>query len=109
MRDNRYEEGMLKQKIDTMQELSNTGDLILLQGLIKQYSEMKPDNQELQSMAQSIVRVSIYFSKMQLDANTWKHLHSDLKHANSRLVLENRELKERVTEVESELKFVNLD
>jgi len=108
MRDIKKEEGILKQKFDNMQELSNTGDLIFLQGLILQFSNMKPDNEDLQKMVSAITRVSIYFSKMQLDANTWKHLHSDLKHANSKLVLENRDLKERVTEVESELKFSKL-
>jgi hypothetical protein len=108
MRDNSKEEGILKQKFDNMQELSNTAELIFLQGLILQFSEMKPDNKDLQKMVSAITRVSIYFSKMQLDANTWKHLHSDLRHANSKLVLENRDLKERVTEVESELKFSKL-
>jgi hypothetical protein len=105
MRNINNEEGQLKRKLDITKELLNSANLIFLQGLAKQYSEMKPDNKDLQKFVQSVVEVSLYTTSLQLDREAWKHIHNDLRNANNELKAENSKLRYRVTELESEITF----
>jgi len=105
MKDN-IMQGTLKKKLDITKEVLNNANLIFLQGLAKQYSQLKPDNADLQKMVQSVVEVSLYTASLQLDTETWKHIYSELRSANNQLTNEVRSLLERVVELESENKFI---
>ena len=105
MRDNTREEGQLKKKLDITKEMLNNANLIFLQGLAKQYSSLKPDNQDLQKFVTAIVEVSLYTTSLQLDREAWKHIYNDVRSENNELKAQNSKLQYRVTELESEIKF----
>ena len=105
MRNINNEEGQLKKKLDITKEVLNSANLIFLQGLAKQYSELKPDNEDLQKFVQSVVEVSLYTTSLQLDREAWKHIYNDIRNANNELKAENSKLQYRVTELESEISF----
>ena len=105
MRNINNEEGQIKRKLDITKEMLNSANLIFLQGLAKQYSEMKPDNQDLKKFVSAVVEVSLYTTSLQLDREAWKHIYNDLRNANNELKAEKSKLQYRVTELESEIAF----
>ena len=105
MRNINNEEGQLKKKLDITKEMLNSANLIFLQGLAKQYSDMKPDNQDLQKFVTAVVEVSLYTTSLQLDREAWKHIYNDIRVENNDLKAENSKLRYRVTELESEIAF----
>jgi predicted nuclease with TOPRIM domain len=105
MRNINNEEGQLKRKLDITKEVLNSANLIFLQGLAKQYSDMKPDNQDLQKFVTAVVEVSLYTTSLQLDREAWKHIYNDIRNENNDLKSENSKLRYRVTELESEIAF----
>ena len=105
MRNINNEEGQLKKKLDITKEVLNSANLIFLQGLAKQYSDMKPDNQDLQKFVTAVVEVSLYTTSLQLDREAWKHIYNDIRVENNDLKAENSKLRYRVTELESEIAF----
>jgi|TARA_R100001460_G_scaffold103405_1_gene148555 hypothetical protein len=82
-------------KIQNLKDLEYYADMLLASTLVKNWLEKKPDNKDLQSLANVLVRTTHYIISLQHDLEAYKRASSDYRYDKNKVMLELRELKEK--------------
>lgn len=90
-------------KLNNLEELNLTTNLLLIQGLAKEWEEAKPDNPKLKQLREAIVAVSLITNKLLLDRGNYHIALDQYRSESLRMVQRARAAEEKNNELQKQL------
>jgi len=85
----------MRNKIENLQDLKYYSNMLLCTGLIKKWTELKPDNPDLQKMAKALIDITLYVIRLQEDLQCNKIAVSDYRYRKNKALLQLKELTDK--------------
>ena len=93
----------MNKKLEVMEDIQLTSNLLTLQSNILEWVKAKPDNKKLNEVCDAVVKVSFTCNKLQLEKNNYHIAMQDYRHDSLRAVERARKAEDKITELEKEL------
>jgi len=81
-------------KIQNLHDLEYYNNMQLCCSLVQKWTELKPENKELQKLSKSITDIAFYVIRIQGDLQVHKSALSDYRYDKNKALLKLKELKE---------------
>lgn len=90
-------------KFDNLDNLNLTNALLLLQGQVKEWCDLKPDNEKLKEVREAIITITLITNKLQLDRGNYHIAMDQYRKDSLRMVQRARAADAKVEALEQEL------
>ena len=90
-------------KFDNLNDLSLTTNLLMLQGLISKWCELRPENKELKQAREAIVQITLLTNSLQLDRSNYHIAMSEYLSRSTNSIERARRAEDKVKELEKEI------
>tara|TARA_R110000782_G_scaffold28586_1_gene71554 strand:+ start:459 stop:791 length:333 start_codon:yes stop_codon:yes gene_type:complete len=90
-------------KLEVMEDIQLTSNLLTLQANVLKWVKAKPDNKKLNEVCDAVVKISFTCNKLQLEKNNYHIAMQDYRHDSLRAVERARKAEDKITELEKEL------
>ena len=90
-------------KLEVMEDIQLTSNLLTLQSNILEWVKAKPDNKKLNEVCDAVVKVSFTCNKLQLEKNNYHIAMQEYRHDSLRSVERARKAEDKITELEKQL------
>ena len=90
-------------KLEVMEDIQLTSNLLTLQSNILEWVKAKPDNKKLNEVCDAVVKISFTCNKLQLEKNNYHIAMQDYRHDSLRAVERARKAEDKITELKKEL------
>lgn len=82
-------------KIQNLNDLKYYSNMLLCTGIVKKWTDLKPNNPDLQKMAKALIDITLYVIRIQEDLQCNKIAVSDYRYRKNKALLELKEIKEK--------------
>tara|TARA_R110000772_G_scaffold124316_1_gene230898 strand:- start:272 stop:604 length:333 start_codon:yes stop_codon:yes gene_type:complete len=93
----------MNKKLEVMEDIQLTSNLLTLQSNILEWVKAKPDNKKLNEVCDAVVKVSFTCNKLQLEKNNYHIAMQEYRHDSLRSVERARKAEDKITELEKQL------
>ena len=93
-------------KFDSIDQARLDSSLVILQSLIKQWSDARPENKNLQLAREAIITISVITSKMALDSGNFSIAMEDYRLRSLRSTERARKADVRIDQLEKEINLL---
>ena len=90
-------------KLEVMEDIQLTSNLLTLQANVLEWVKAKPDNKKLNEVCDAVVKVSFTCNKLQLEKNNYHIAMQEYRHDSLRAVERARKAEDKITELEKQL------
>jgi hypothetical protein len=91
-------------KLEVMEDLQLTSNLLTLQSNVLEWVKAKPDNKKLNEVCDAVVKISFTCNKLQLEKTNYHLAMKEYRHDALRAIERARKAEDRIEELEKELK-----
>ena len=95
-------EPMIK-KLEVMEDIQLTTNLLTLQSNVLEWVKAKPDNKKLNEVCDAVVKISFTCNKLQLEKTNYHLAMQEYRHDALRAVERSRRAEDRIEELEKQL------
>ena len=95
----------LIKKLEVMEDIQLTTNLLTLQSNVLEWVKAKPDNKKLNEVCDAVVKISFTCNKLQLEKNNYHIAMQQYRHDSIRAIERARKAEDRIEELEKELKI----
>lgn len=100
---------MMSKYINNLHDLEYSNDVLLVTGLLKKWSEAKPDNKELSECVKAFMNCVFYTNRLSMDKWAFDKIISDARDEKNRAILRARSAEEEINKLRKQLKQVDYE
>ena len=93
----------LIKKLEVMEDIQLTSNLLTLQSNVLEWVKAKPDNKKLNEVCDAVVKISFTCNKLQLEKTNYHLAMQEYRHDALRAVERSRRAEDRIEELEKQL------
>jgi hypothetical protein len=90
-------------KFDNLDDLNLTNNLLIIQETVKKWLDIKPENDELKQLRESIINITLIVNKLQLDRGNYHIALDDYRTRSLRSIERARRAEKKLEKVEEEV------
>lgn len=90
-------------KFENLDDLNLTNNLLIIQETVKKWLDIKPENNELKQLRESIINIALIVNKLQLDRSNYHIALDDYRTRSLRSIERARRAEEKLEKVEEEV------
>ena len=93
----------LIKKLEVMEDIQLTSNLLTLQSNVLEWVKAKPDNKKLNEVCDAVVKISFTCNKLQLEKSNYHLAMQEYRHDALRAVERSRKAEDKIEELEKQL------
>ena len=93
----------LIKKLEVMEDIQLTSNLLTLQSNVLEWVKAKPDNKKLNEVCDAVVKISFTCNKLQLEKTNYHLAMQEYRHDALRAVERSRKAEDKIEELEKQL------
>ena len=93
----------LIKKLEVMEDIQLTTNLLTLQSNVLEWVKAKPDNKKLNEVCDAVVKISFTCNKLQLEKTNYHLAMQEYRHDALRAVERSRKAEDKIEELEKQL------
>ena len=93
----------LIKKLEVMEDIQLTTNLLTLQSNVLEWVKAKPDNKKLNEVCDAVVKISFTCNKLQLEKSNYHIAMQEYRHDSIRAIERARKAEDRIEELEKQL------
>lgn len=102
---NNNSKGVLHKKLESMYDLEHMANTTLVGGVLQDWLAKSPDNEDLKKVVEAYIGITLYTNRLTMDRDTFHIILSKEREAQNKLILELREVKEKLRILQLEAKL----